>query len=403
MNIFTTIDRYILKKILTTFFFVVLILVSVVAVIDLTEKVDKFSRNNVEASLIIGYYLDYIPWVAGLIAPITVFIAIVVVTSQLAARTEIIAILSSGVSFPRLLVPYFIGALILASLSFFLNGWVIPNATKTRLAFEVKYLGKNYYFDKKNLHMQVQPNVYLYLQNYNNRSHVGYQFSLERFEDNRLVEKLTADNIQWDSTKQKWTLKFWKRKRVDSLFQITQPSQSVTANNLQEKETIELQPKKVRRNDSLFRVAKTVSVGSLTQTGDALDTVLAITPKDFGSDQSKYDGMTIPELRRHIAKMKFRGAAGVEEFQTQEHILYASPFTMIVLVFMGVIVSARKSRGGTGFQIALGFLLSFVFILFFMMTRTFAETGAMPPMLAAWLPNLVFIVISLLMYKFVPR
>jgi len=366
---FTTLDRYILKKVLTTFFFVVIILVLIVTVIDLTDKIDKFSRNNVDASQIVSYYIDYIPWVAGLIAPITVFIAIVFVTSQMAARTEIIAILSSGVSFMRLLVPYFVGALILASLSFYLNGWIIPNATKTRLAFEIRYLGKNAYFDKKNIHMQVEPNVYLYLQNYNNQSHVGYQFSLERFKDNRLIEKLSADNIQWDTVKQKWTLKYWKRKRVDSLFQM--------------------------RNASF--------VPQLTESGEALDTTLSISPKDFGSDQSKYDGMTIPELRKHIAKMRFRGSSGVEAFVTQEHILYASPFTMVVLVFMGVIVSARKSRGGTGFQIALGFLLSFIFILFFMMTRTFAEAGSMAPMLAAWLPNIVFTVISLMMYKFVPR
>jgi lipopolysaccharide export system permease protein len=364
------IDKYILKKILTTFFFVVLILVAIVSVIDLTEKMDKYSRNNLDVVTILGYYGDFIPWIAGLITPITVFIAIVYVTSQMAARTEIVAILSSGVSFQRMLFPYFVGSLVLALISFYLNGWVIPKSNRSRLEFEMKYLNKTVRYDKQNVHLQVEPNVYLYLQNYNNQSNTGYQFTLERFnENNQLLEKLTADHIQWDTTKLKWTLKYWKRKKVDSLFLV--------------------------RNDEKLK--------KLTESGEALDTTLAISPSDFVNNQGNYDGLTIPELNQQIAKMKFRGATGVEVFQTEKYIRFAAPFTIFVLVFMGVIVSSRKSRGGTGFQIALGFLLSFVFILFFMMTRTFAEAGSLPPMLAAWLPNITFTVIALGMYKYVPR
>lgn len=364
------IDRYILSKILTTFFFVVLILVAIVSVIDLTEKMDKYSRNNLDTLTILGYYRDFIPWIAGLITPITVFIAIVFVTSQMAARTEIIAILGSGVSFVRMLFPYFVGASILAIISFYLNGWVIPKSNQSRLEFEIRYLNKNVNYDRQNVHLQIEPNVYLYLQNYNNQSNTGYQFTLERFnENNQLLEKLTADNIMWDTVKNKWLLRSWKLKKVDSLFQT--------------------------RNDATIK--------ELIKSGDARDTTLAITPKDFTSVESNYDGLTIPELTQQIAKMKFRGSTGVEVFQTEKHIRFATPFTIYILVFMGVIVSARKSRGGTGFQIALGFLLSFVFILFFMMTRTFAEAGSLPPWMAAWLPNLSFALIALGMYKFVPR
>ncbi|MBA4145913.1 MAG: permease [Cytophaga sp.] len=362
-------DKYILKKVLSTFFFVVLILMSIVTVIDLTEKMDKYSRNNLDTITILGYYADFLPWVAGLITPITVFIAIVFVTSQMASRTEIIAILSSGISFIRMLFPYFIAAFILALISFYLNGWVIPKSNRDRAEFEMRYFNKSTSFDRKNLHMQIEPNIYLYLQNYNNQSNTGYQFSLERFKDNRLIEKLTSDNIQWDTTKQKWTLRYWKKRKTDSLFTIVGRSQ----------------------------------INQLSVSGDALDTTLAITPKDFADDQMYYDGMTIPELRKHIAKMRFRGSTGVAAFETEMHIRYATPFTIFVLVFMGVIVSSRKSRGGTGFQIALGFLLSFVFIIFFMITRTFAEAGFPPPIVAAWLPNIVFTILSLVMYKYVPR
>ena len=183
-------DKYILKKILTTFFFVVMILVAIITVIDITEKLDKFSENNLSGMVILGYYLDFIPWIAGLIAPITVFIAVVYVTSRMAGQTEIIAILSSGVSFRRFLLPYFMGALLIAILSFIFNGWLIPQSNRSRLAFDTQYIQRNYYFDTRNLHLQIEPNVYLYIQSYNNQTNVGYQFTLEKFKDNELLTEI---------------------------------------------------------------------------------------------------------------------------------------------------------------------------------------------------------------------
>src|SRR6185295_9996244 len=164
------IDRYILKQILSTFFFVVLILMAIITVIDITEKLDKFAKNHLDASAILGYYVDFLPWVMGLITPITVFIAIIYVTSRMAGHTEIIAILSSGVSFRRLMLPYLIASVVIGSISFGLNGWVIPKATKSRLAFELQYFNNRYYFEARNIHLQVAPNVYLFIQNYNNVS-----------------------------------------------------------------------------------------------------------------------------------------------------------------------------------------------------------------------------------------
>jgi lipopolysaccharide export system permease protein len=365
----TILDRYIFKKILTTFFYVVLILVAIITVIDVTEKVDKFSKNNLGTEMILGYYADFMPWIAGLLTPITVFIAVVYVTSRMAAHTEIIAILSSGVSFKRLLVPYLIASFVIATITFYLNGWVIPKSNQDRLLFEMQYFKNNNTYYRQNIHMQIEPNVYLFMGSFNSQTNIGIQFSLERFEENRLIEKITADNIQWDSVKHKWILKYWKKKLVDSLFT-------------------------VRQGPAPF---------PLNTSGESMDTTLSVNPKDFDNNNRNYDGLTINELTEHIAKMKFRGATGVEIYEVEKQIRFASPFTVFVLVFMGVIVSARKSRGGTGFQIALGFLLSFIFILFFTMTRTYAETGALSPFLAAWLPNTVFGIISMAMYKYVPR
>jgi lipopolysaccharide export system permease protein len=365
----TILDRYIIKKILSTFFYVVLILVAIIAVIDITEKIDKFSKNNLGVDAVLGYYGDFIPWIAGLLTPITVFISVVYVTSRMAAHTEIIAILSSGVSFKRLLVPYMVASFVIATITFYLNGWIIPKSNQDRILFEMQYFKNNNNSYRGNIHMQIEPNIYLFIQSYNNQTNTGFQFSLERFDENRLIEKITAENIQWDSLKHKWTLKYWKKKMVDSLFTVRNGPSSI----------------------------------SLASKGESLDTTLSVTPKDFDNNDRNYDGLTMGELTDHIAKMKFRGSTGVEIYEVEKQIRFASPFTVFVLVFMGVIVSARKSRGGTGFQIALGFMLSFVFILFFTMTRTYAETGSLSPFLAAWLPNTVFALISLGMYKYVPR
>lgn len=363
------IDQYILKRFLSTFFFVVVILLAVITVIDLTDKMDKFAKAGVTASQIGGYYIDYVYWIGSLVTPITIFIATVYVCAQMAGRTEVIAILSAGVSFRRFLLPFFIGATIVAVLSFILTGWVIPNSNKTRLAFEVQYLKTKFYFDKRNIHIQVAPDIYLYLQSYNNNTNVGYRFSIEKFENKRLVEKLTADRIEWDTVKQKWTLRDYKIKKIDRLFETTSA---------------------INYRDSIV-------------TGTSIDTALVIHPREFESDYRKYDGMTLTELNDYITTLKARGSAGVEAYEVEKYTRYTSPFTIFILVFMGAIVSSRKSRGGTGLQIALGFALSFVFILFFTLFRTFAEAGSTPPQISVWIPNIVFGIISLVMYKYVPR
>jgi lipopolysaccharide export system permease protein len=360
-------DKYILKKILTTFIFVVMILVAIIVVIDTAEKNEKFTNAGLTGLQIIGYYMDVIPWMAGLITPLVAFIAVVYVTSVMAGHTEIIAILSGGVSFRRLLFPYFMAGAVIASVSFFLNGWVIPKSNRSRLAMEQNWNNKS--TERRNIHLQLEPQVYMFMQNYNSLSNTGYQFSLEKFDSNRLIEKLTAQNITWDTTKLKWKLSYWERKKVDEIFTINHP-----------KDTLKL-----------------------TDKGADMDTTLAVLPKDFENDDRKYDGMTINELNEYIAKLKFRGTSGVEYYEVEKQVRYASPFSIFVLVFMGAVVSSRKSRGGTGFQIALGFLLSFVFIIFFTMSRIFAETGALPAILAIWIPNILFTIISLAMYKFTPR
>ncbi len=367
-------DKYIVRSLLSTFFFVVLILLAVIVVIDLTEKMDKFAKAGVTGGQITHYYMDYIAWIGSFITPITMFIATVYVCAKMAGHSEVVAALSSGISFRRFLLPFLLGATFIACISFIMNGWIIPKSNRSRLEFEVQYIRNKYYFDKRNIHIQVAPNVYLYMQSYNNNTNTGYHFSIERFKDNRLIEKLTANRIEWDSVKQKWRLRDYKIRRIDRVFETTSHPGSQVA----------------------------TAPDSLTK-GATLDTALVIHPKEFESDYRKYDGMTMKELNRYIKTLKARGTTGVEVYQVEKYTRYSAPFSILILVFMGVIVSSRKSRGGTGLQIALGFVLSFIFILFFTLFRTFAEAGSTPPELSVWIPNIIFALISLGMYKYVPR
>ncbi|MFD1000509.1 LptF/LptG family permease [Ohtaekwangia kribbensis] len=374
-------DKYILKQFLSTFFFVVVILLAVISVIDMTDKMDKFAKAQLTSGQIFGYYLDFIPWIGSLVTPITIFIATVYVCSRMAGRTEVIAILSAGISFRRMMLPYFIGSFFIAILSFILNGWVIPNSNKSKLAFEVQYLKNKYYYDKQNIHIQVAPDVYLYMKSYNNTNNTGYQFTLERFQDNKMIEKLTASRVEWDTAKQKWTLRDWRIHNVQSIFETTSGPEAKPG----------------------FETSKRVVTTDSIKSGTTLDTALVIHPKEFESDYRKYDGMTLNELNKYIKTLRSRGSTGIEVYEVEKYTRYTAPFTIFILVFMAVIVSSRKSRGGTGLQIALGFLLSFIFILFFTLFRTFAENGSMPPQISVWIPNIIFGIISLIMYKYVPR
>ncbi len=353
-------DKYILKKFLSAFVFTVLIIVLVILVIDITEKTDNFSESGATTRQIIGYYMNWIPWMANFITPLTTFIATVFVTAQLAGRSEIIAILSSGVSFRRMLLPYLVGASLIAVSSFVLNGWIIPNSNKPRIQFEMEYLGKRDNVTHSNIHMQIAPDTYLYLRTYNNQSNVGYNFTLEKIEGTQLKEKISANRISWDEENENWKLTTWKTHLLDSL-----------------RESI--------------------------REGREKDTVLNILPKDFENEYRSYDGMTIKELNKHIDKLKMRGASNILIYEVEKYTRFSSPFAVLILTFMGVIVSSRKTRGGAGFQIALGFLLSFLFILFFIIGKSIAEAGDTHPALAVWWPNIIFGTISLLMYKYVPR
>ena len=353
-------DWYILKKFLKSYIFVVFVIELVVVIIHITEQNENFIKHELTAGQIFDYYLDYIPYIAGMITPITIFITVVFMTSQLAQHSEIIAMLSSGVSFRRLMRPYMIGALIVAILSFYFGGWVIPNGNKDRVAFELQYIKGAYHFTERNIHIKIAPTTLLYLQSYNVGSNKGYNPTLETIEDGVLIEKLEAKSMEWQKETEKWRLRNWKRRAINDM-------------------------------EEIFSYGK------------SLDTTLRIHPKDFASDYSRFETLTMNELYAYIDELKLRGADDIEVYEIEKYIRYTSPFAALILTFIGLGVSARKARGGAGFQIALGFLLAFIYIIFFIFSRTSAEAGSISPILAIWIPNIIFTTIGIIIYQTVPR
>ena len=341
----------------------VFLLVLIICVIDFTEKNDDFIQNNVSRAQIVKYYLTLFPYFATLLTPITAFIAVVFVTAKLASKTEIVAILASGISFRRLLLPYFIGSVLIAAMSFVFMGYVIPDANKFRIGFELNYLKKPFFYSDRNIHLKIADNDYIYIDRYNNQRDIGYTVTLEKIIDEELVDKITAKRIHWDTASNKWSLKNWQRRQI-----------------LDNEEII--------------------TDGGATKD---IDTLLNMSPADFQNKERHHETLTLTELNDYIALQKSRGADDVQFYEIEIYIRYMQPFGVIILCFIGVIVSARKSRRGTGFQIALGFLIAFIFILFFFLARAVAEAGSMDPVIAVWIPNIIFTIVGVLLYNTVPR
>lgn len=354
------IDKFIIKKFLGSYVFVVAVLVTIVCIIQITEKNENIIQHQLGFTEVFLYLLDFIPYIANLITPITVFIAVVFMTSRMASHTEIIAILSSGISFRRLMLSYLIGAVIIALSNLYLTMDVIPKANKRRIAFELAYFEKPYYFNDRDIHIRVAPDSYLYMQSFNNQSKMGYRFTLETIKNMHLYAKLSAERAQWKDDTKSWELRQWHLRKFDG-----------------------------------FKEEYTK--------GDKLDTVINLTPRDFANNWRLFETLTEKELNQHIKLLKLRGADNVVVYETEKYIRIISPFSVILLTFIGLIVSARKSRGGTGFQIALGFLIAFIYILFFWFSKSFAEAGGLHPSIAVWIPNIIFIFVGIVLYKFIPR
>jgi lipopolysaccharide export system permease protein len=328
----------------------------------MAEKIDDFLENSTPLrAIIFDYYKNFIPYFVYLFTPLFVFIAVIFFTSKMAYQTEIIAILSSGVSFRRLMVPYMMGAAVIGVFSFVLGAFIIPPANKVRLDFEKTYIKKRRETGMNNIHMQVEPGVFVYVSRYSSLREVGDGFSLEKFKDKQLVLKISAASAAYDSITGGWKL-----------------SQYV-------------------RRDFLGNNRQIISHGA------KMDTMINMNPSDFKEERKFYETMTSPELSRHIKEQGERGVGNVEEYEIEKHRRIASPFSAFILSIIGVSLASRKVRGGMGLHIGVGIGLSFGYILFMTISTTFAINGNVAPWLAVWIPNFVFAGIAGLLYHRAPK
>ncbi len=354
------VDWYIIRTFLGTYFFSILLIISVSIVFDINEKIDSFLKPEVTLyEIVFHYYINFVPYYANMFSPLFVFISVIFFTSRMAENSEIIAMLASGMSFKRLLRPYFISALVISAITFVLNNYIIPPGNKQRLDFENTYVRNKRVEYAEGIHMEVKPQVFFFLRAYSAYNKTGQEVALERFEGRDLRSRLTADRAEYD------TLYRWR------LY------------NYREREMGDYEEK--------------------VKTGEMLDTIIPIAPSDFLVGERDAEMLTSPQLRAQISKQAERGVGNAKLFAIELHKRYAAVFSAFILTFIGAVLSAKKVKNGMGLNIAIGLGMSFGYILFSTVTSTFAISGGMAPWLAAWLPNFVFVLLALALWRKAPQ
>ena len=352
------IDAYIARRFLLTFFAALILIIGIVIIFDLSEKIDDFVQKQAPLDAIIkDYYLNWIPFFINMFSPLFVFISVIFFNSRMAANSEIIAILSCGVSFKRMLVPYIGVSIFIALLSLGLNLFIIPNANKDRVDFEVQYIKDRRNFKTRDIHYQLAPGEFVYVESFSRWNNTAYKFTLETIEDNRIKSKLTADAAVWDSTFEGWHLRNWFMREYSE--------------GLRDRVT----------------------------SGASKDTVIALTITDFYRNEKTVETLSGRDLNALIDTQTMRGDSNVMYAQIEKHTRWSMPFSAIILTIIGVSLSSRKRRGGTGWNLAIGIALAFSYILFQRFSQMFVFTGALPAWFALWLPNLLYALIAVFLYN----
>lgn len=363
-------DRYILKKFLSTFFFSITLILMIFIVFDIKEKIQTYTTKDIPLQeIFFDYYLMFIPYYANLFSPLFTFIAVIFFTSKMAHQTEFVAIFSSGTSFKRILRPYIIGAVLIAFSSLILNHFVLPKAVKTKISFEDKWINDGYNSEEHNIHKKIGPNRLLYIESYDNRINTGFKVSLEEVTNNKQTYLLSAENMKWDSISHEWLLtNIYERKII-----------------IQDRLDTLKNQKPIFKQVNTFLASKKIKI--------------PFTPNDMWRYDSKKEVMPYFELKEYIIREKLKGSNQIEFFEVEQYRRSSFPFATLILTIIGVSVSSRKVRGGVGLQIALGLLLSCIYIMFMYIFTTIATTGFAPPLLAVWTPNIIFSFVALYFYK----
>lgn len=363
-NLFGRLDWYLIRKFIGTYIYSIVLIISIAIVFDFNENLSKFTKYQAPwHAIIFDYYANFIPYYANLFSPLFVFIAVIFFTSKLAGNSEIIAMMASGVSFKRLLRPYIFSCVLIAGVTFYLNSYVIPHGNVIRQNFNALYRNSDKITTADNVQLQVGKGVVAYIQHYDDQSKCGYGFSLDKIENKKLVSHMTALQIQYDTisdSKYHWKATNWKVRTLKGM------REHITS-------------------------------------GDIKDTVILMEPTDLVYSRGQQETFTSPALLEYISKQTSRGSSNVVQYEMEFHKRIAMSFSSFILTVIGVSLSSRKRKGGMGLYLGIGLALSFGYIMLQTVSSTFAVNADTPPLLAAWIPNIVFAIIAAFCYKQAPR
>ena len=347
-------DKYIIKKFLGTFIFSIMLLLAIVVMFDINEKLDAMFTAPLKETLF-DYFLNFLPFFMNQFSPLFTFISVIFFTSKMADNSEIIAILSSGISYRRLLVPYMFSAAVIATCSFILAAYIIPPSNIKVNAYTNKYVRNKSVNYGTNIQLQVEPGVIAYMARYDKLTRMGSKFSLEKFEKKKLVSRLTASNVRYD------TLYNW---HIDDYV--------------------------IRDFDGMRETIKR---------GISMDPIIEMEPRDFLISQDDQETLTNAQLSEYIDRQKERGVANIKDFEIEYHKRFAMIGAAFILTVIGMSLSSRKVKGGMGFNIGVGLVLSFSYILFSTITSAFAVSGYTSALVAMWIPNVIYVMIAIYLYR----
>lgn len=341
--------------------FTMAIFTVIIVIFDVSEKLDDFLKHEAPVSeILFSYYAGFVPYYLNFLSPLINFIAVIFFTAKMADQTEIVPILSSGVSFKRFLWPYLISSTVIFIITLIFNLFIIPETNELKIDFENVYINPKSDNSKMYTHMQIDKNSYVYIENFDNNQKIGYKFSLEKFEGFDLKEKLIADKITWDSLKSKWTIENYSIRKIDGL------------------------------RESMV-------------SGLKMDTTLDMRPKDFEVYDNIYQAMNMRELNERIEKEETRGTGVMVDLKLEKYQRFIYPLSAYVLTLMGVSLSSRKVRGGVGLPLGIGIFLSFAYILFIRFSSMFALKGGLPPLIAVLIPNIFFGILGIYLLMKAPK
>lgn len=357
-------DRYIIFKFISTYIFLIAIIIVIAVIFDFNENIDKLTQSHASALKIAQYYGNFVPYFANLFSPLFVFIAVIFFTSKLADNSEIIAMKSTGMSFKRLLRPYMFTAALIAASSFALGAYVIPKSNVARVNFQNRYIKKKADVTSvDNVQMQVDTGVVAYITHFDNVTKSGYGFSLDKFVEKKLVSHLTAQSIQYDTLSDhrfSWTLRSYEMRTLKGMREVL-------------------------------------------KRGERIDTTIVMEPKDFFYVRDQEQTLTLPELRDFIDRQKLRGVSNISKYEVEYYKRFAMPFAAFILTIIGVCLSSQKRKGGMGISLGSGLALSFAYILFQTISASFANNAGLDASIAVWIPNVVFAIIALVLYRRTPQ